>query len=689
MADGPSGFYGDAPAADPGGGSTDSPSNDGGSSSGGGSSRDDDDDDDGGLPPGYANDAPASDPDGGSTDAGGVGGGTQGPRGAYGDAPAAQPSPNPVREAVEGISTVAERVSSSGAVRDVTSRIDAGVDRAEQAADGVGTAADAALDEVGSSIGAPDGFEGDAGAGGPSGAADVSVGVGSGPTTSSADDGLTRDTVQDLGTGFRRNVAEPVGDAARVASPATELDRVLPGNPVGRTVEGVNEGAINAFNAPEFASGGIGIAERAARDTRRVDEQGAAGRRQNRQELIDDTATAAGRTATAVADDPIGTLSRAAGAAVAGGAVGAGIGRGATRAGSRGSPSGVDAPSTGGLLDDTPSIGATQPAGDSLSDIFGTAGGPGPRVSVSDSTGFGSRVRGSLPDNSPAGDSASDVFGLAGGPGARVSTGRGVGDLFPDNSPAGDSLSDIFGTAGGASRRPASPARISVEGDFGDDVFGATDDVTDTRSAAGATDDLDVEVGGPGGTAQLTRLRRTDDTDAPTRTQSRTTPTQRGDAAPGLLGGAGGLGGLAAVNDPTGVSDTDAAGFFGDVDAAGGDLADSTDTGTDTGVGTEDVFEQPQLRETALTPTVGETPTSRSGTGLGTATFGATDTATEVTQPTRLGTRTTGRTTTRTPTRFDAEPDPDDDDERRPLGVERRDALLDSGITSAREILGR
>ncbi|WP_256402418.1 hypothetical protein [Halorubrum salinum] len=65
MAAGPSGFYGDAAAADPSGGSTDSPDDDGGL---GGTAPGSDDDDDNEGPTGFYNDAPAADPSGGSTD---------------------------------------------------------------------------------------------------------------------------------------------------------------------------------------------------------------------------------------------------------------------------------------------------------------------------------------------------------------------------------------------------------------------------------------------------------------------------------------------------------------------------------------------------------------------------------------------------------------------------------------------
>src|SRR6056297_820325 len=50
--------------------------------------------------------------------------------------------------------------------------------------------------------------------------------------TDAIDDAFTAETLGDLATGFSQNVAGTVGDAARFASPATELDRVLPGNPV-------------------------------------------------------------------------------------------------------------------------------------------------------------------------------------------------------------------------------------------------------------------------------------------------------------------------------------------------------------------------------------------------------------------------------------------------------------------------
>ena len=111
MPEGPSGFYGDAPAADPSGGSTDSPSND-------------DDDDGGGSdgvdgPPGFAGDAAAADVRGGATD-------YPGGDGYYGDAAAGSADPGGGRVEVGAgvVDAVRDRVSGvADGVRDVVDNV--------------------------------------------------------------------------------------------------------------------------------------------------------------------------------------------------------------------------------------------------------------------------------------------------------------------------------------------------------------------------------------------------------------------------------------------------------------------------------------------------------------------------------------------------------------------------------------
>ena len=109
-------------------------------------------------------------------------------------------------------------------------------------------------------------------------------------------------------------------------------------------------------------------------------------------------------------------------------------------------------------LPDTPSRPSgpsNAPAGESLSDIFGTAGQP--RVGRAVRTGPDVDVE--LPDspitNAPAGESLSDIFGTAGRtqvPRASVDTpSLNLRERLPSNRPAGETPSDIFGVAG----RPA------------------------------------------------------------------------------------------------------------------------------------------------------------------------------------------------------------------------------------------
>src|SRR6056297_1990812 len=124
------------------------------------------------------------------------------------------------------------------------------------------------------------------------------------------------------------------------------------------------------------------------------------------------------------------------------------------------------------------------PAGETLSDIFGTAGQP--RVGRTVSTPRFEFDTDALPSNAPAGDSLSDIFGTAGRPGVAAQARTGslldvdLGSRLPSNAPAGDSLSDIFGTAGRpgstASRSRSLPDFPSINPPAGDtprDIFGA------------------------------------------------------------------------------------------------------------------------------------------------------------------------------------------------------------------------
>jgi hypothetical protein len=102
-----------------------------------------------------------------------------------------------------------------------------------------------------------------------------------------------------------------------------------------------------------------------------------------------------------------------------------------------GTARGVDEPSPlAGIRDRLPS---NAPAGDTPSDILGTARGVNFDVSA---------VTDRLPSNAPAGDTPSDILGTARGV-DEPSALAGVRDRLPSNAPAGDTASDILGTARG------------------------------------------------------------------------------------------------------------------------------------------------------------------------------------------------------------------------------------------------
>ena len=465
-------------------------------------------------------------------------------------------------------------------------------------------------------------------------------------------------TLDDAADAFTAG-AETVGDAAAFASPATELDRVLPGEPVRRTVEGVNAGAIDAVN-PAAAAQGIGAAaDRVVRDTRRANQQGAAGRRQNRQELAADTLAAATGFAGRVQEDPVGALSRTAGGAVGGTIAGSAVARSARSAargssdvdvetasirgdnsGSRSRPSADNFPeppdditqptSSGGAFDslsdnagrtrggasatdsgdllpsagdvgdrlreavpDAPSVRATQPADESLSQIFGTAGRTRSQARSTDSTAdpvpsgrsqVGGRGVGSILDE----DTARALQGRD------TSVDRSASDATPSTSGGGGDLPlrDPLEDAGGV-RRLLDEQRAGLRDFVGDDrgqldfgrprspdsdtgPRGGTDRVSDglvqdslerqQRAGRSTLDEGDFEgVGDPFGRGSRAgdfgedRFDPVDDTS-----------TADAGGTAGFGGFAGGLGGVDVdpVNDPSGITDF-SAGF------GSGALADS------------------------------------------------------------------------------------------------------------------
>jgi len=156
-------------------------------------------------------------------------------------------------------------------------------------------------------------------------------------------------------------------------------------------------------------------------------------------------------------------------------------------------PDAPSRPSVGG--GDGITIPSQGVAGDSLSDIFGTAGQPRVGRAVRSPPDVDADVE--LPSQGVAGDSLSDIFGTAG---RRSGSGSNV-DL-PSQGVAGDSLSDIFGTAPRAGSGP--DVELPSQGTAGDtlgDIFGTAGrgPGPDGRTLRGALDDVELPSQGTAG----------------------------------------------------------------------------------------------------------------------------------------------------------------------------------------------
>ena len=288
---------------------------------------------------------------------------------------------------------------------------------------------------------------------------------------------------------------------------------------------------------------------------------------------------------------------------------------------------------------------ATQPAGDSLSEIFGTAGrspavGPMPRSDVF--SGAGSRARSAFDSaTQPAGDSLSDIFGTAGRTGrSRIAPATPGSDRVRSavesaTQPAGDSLGDIFGTAPRARQgsvldttfriSPRGSRRADLDetpdeiggGAFGDDVFDRPSGGADTDFASAGSDSGD-------GTLALTSRIDTDTVD-----RQPTTPPQRSRTSTDVAGAGATVGVSGSEFEPaepeisfSGVDDVTTGVGTATTTATGVDVG--SDTGTDT-------------TSTPEVTTSLSSPTTTTGTT-------ATDLTSTTTTTTRSGTRTAPRT---------------------------------------------
>lgn len=426
-------------------------------------------------------------------------------------------------------------------------------------------------------------------------------------------DRFVEDTLNPGAEAFDERIAETAGETIRDTSPATLIDsQIRGGNPVGRTVENSVRGAVNIANAPGIAAGLIRTGQRAADDTARVNEQGAAGRRQNRQELAADVVGAATATGAAIQDDPVGTLSRIGGGIIGGAAVGGAASRAAR--GLRGAPDGnAGGPAVATGRSDVGTGGVDQILDADTVDALRGTSGPSRRSRL---RGEASRRLDDLDELLPGG---SDRGQLQVGEQGR-GTGRSGGET-PDAPRDFD--------------RGRDPTRPPDGGGTIDDI--RQDSLTQTqdqlRSDATRPTPGDFEPSpdpfGPGtrrgtisegGDVELTRSTGVGATDTGTATAAGTAR---------FSSTAAGVGSLAGVNDPTGISETDAPTGRSTLAPARILGAGTSAGGTATATGTLDETNDP----TTIAPPDAETDTDSetdtvapTDTGSGTDTDPGTDT---------------------------------------------------------------
>jgi hypothetical protein len=559
----------------------------------------------------------------------------------------------------------------------------------------------------------------------PSGAPSVPGGVDPSPPDPDPVTTTIDSVEQDLteaGRDFDRVIASPIGDIAAAVSPIAQAgDAVTGTDEITESRSELVRGGVNLVNAPAIAAGGIAAAQRAARDTRRANQEGAAGRRANRRELASDVIGAATATGRALERDPLDTTSRIAGGVVAGGIAG-----GAASRALRGTPDVPDAPDTpDGTVPSGRSQVGTGGRGSVLEDVDVDAerGISGPS--------FGSRARGTA---SRAVDDVTDAVGDAVDPFVPDAgeTGTLRSGLVPESATerrtpdapddfdrrppdAGgtfedvrqDALTQIQDDLRGRGQRPNPGTFDDAPQPFrsgGDDTIDAdgvqlqrTSGTPGTAGAVGSTPSTGfgaTAFGAAAGTGLAIDPRNDPtgiaDTDSVSGTRSGA--ASRGGTGAGSFGTLTGI--LGETNDPTGVAPT------GDTDTGtgvGSDLgADTTagldsgtvgDTGTD-GLGDGDTRTEPipQLRATT---TVGTREDARTlaGTPARTTTFDDPETATDVGGD-GFGTRTGfGFGGTPTPRLRDGEGDEDDDEEEPIFGLAADADRIDSGISSGTEQL--
>ena len=469
-------------------------------------------------------------------------------------------------------------------------------------------------------------------------------------------DRFVEDTLNPGAEAFDERIAETAGETIRDTSPATLIDsQIRGGNPVGRTVENSVRGAVNIANAPGIAAGLIRTGQRAADDTARVNEQGAAGRRQNRQELAADVVGAATATGAAIQDDPVGTLSRIGGGIIGGAAVGGAASRAAR--GLRGAPDGnAGGPAVATGRSDVGTGGVDQILDADTVDALRGTSGPSRRSRL---RGEASRRLDDLDEMLPGGSDRGQLqfggqgrgAGRSGGetPDAPRDFDRGRDPTRPPDG--GGTIDDIRQDSLTQTQdQLRSDATRPAPGDFepSPDPFGPGTrrgtiseggDVELTRSTGGVA----TETGGASGAGATSRFSATgagagaagagaagvgevSQTTDPTGIAPDATVTGGSTLDPQRILGAGtdatGAETLSEPNDPTNIAPADVD-EFGEQRLGGGTLpGDATGGGTDTG--TLDETNDPSN----VTP-----PGSETDTGSDTDTFAPTDTGTGTDQP--------------------------------------------------------
>jgi len=518
----------------------------------------------------------------------------------------------------------------------------------------------------------------------------------------------------DLAGAFTERVADPLADAAAFASPATELDRVLPGNPVENSVSSFTTGATQLVNPGRRIQDAQALGSAAVEDTRNVVEDGPiAGSRENLGDARTATEQALAAFAGSVQADPVGTLSRTAGSAVAGG-VAARAGRnlvpdrnaadpvpsGRSDVGTEGADVILDEDTARALQGRDTSVDRSPDRSGGSSTGGGSDGGLPLEDAITDAGG----VRRLLDEQRAGVRDFLDEGGTDRGQLQFGGQGRGTGRSPETDTP--DRFTDFDGedrvsddlVRESIDRRQRAERQSLEGGDFdgagspfgpgsraGDFSEGRFDPVSGGSSTGGS--------GAGGAGAGLGSLSSANDPTGVADFQTRfgtggVSPTAGTDDAEGI-------GSLSGVNDPTGIANTPGVDTGGELDTGtdgGTDTGPGLDTGLDTGGGA-DVSGGTDTGTGTLTLTETVTATA---SGSGAAATPAGDTGTAFGDPDLSqfgdpagatgGAGGAGSGRGNTPPRSDGEAEQDDEEQPTLFSLGVSDDVFGSGIASAEEL---